>query len=413
MKNNKEVCIIIGASHAGVNCAFALRKEGWQGDIILLDSDPELPYHRPPLSKTYLNDSAAILQPLKSLESYTKDGIKLILGKEVTAINSNIKQLKLNDGSTLNYDKLVLATGAKPIIPPIEGLRNSNMTFTLRTAADITEIKNTLSKAKRKRVAIIGGGYIGLETAASLNKMGAEVTILERESRILARVTSIYISNFFQELHRSNKVDIQLGKNVSIVENSDDSICIHCSDATKLDVDILILGVGVIPNCEIASKAGLNVKDGILVDEFTRTSNRYIYAIGDVSNHYNKHYGYNIRVESVQNAVEQSKIAAANITGKKIEYNTVPWFWSDQFDVKLQIVGLANGYTDIVIREENLEKNIISVWYFNKDILLAVDAINNAKAYVFGTKFIKDNLVIDKKKLRDISIPINKDLIVG
>ncbi|EIJ40738.1 NAD(FAD)-dependent dehydrogenase [Galbibacter orientalis DSM 19592] len=413
MKKKEKTCVIIGASHAGVNCAFALRKEGWQGAVVLIDSDPELPYHRPPLSKTYLNEPAADLQSLKPLESYHKNNIKLLLDKTVSKIDSLKRQIILYDGTCFEYTKLVLATGAKPIIPPIEGLKQISKVFTLRTAGDITSIKNAFFKSDKKKAAIIGGGYIGLETAASLKKMGAEVTVLERESRILARVTSSYISNFFQELHKRNGVDIQVGKNVFAVENYNDTIRIYCDDATEFDVDILILGVGVKPNCTIASKAELKISDGILVDEYTQTSNEHIYAIGDVSYHYNKNYGYNVRLESVQNAVEQSKIAALNIAGKKIKYDTIPWFWSDQFDIKLQIVGLANGYTDVIVREDDLEKPVISVWYFKDETLLAVDAINNAKAYVFGTKFLKNKIRVDKAKLKDISVPINNSLEVN
>ncbi len=410
----KKNCVVIGASHAGVSLAFYLRKEGWEDNIILFDSDPELPYHRPPLSKAYLTSSDDIQKiRLRSAESYKAENIELRLGVTVKKIDRANKSIVLTDNSRQNYDKLVIASGARPIIPPISGIETAKNIFPIRTAANITDIRNALSFSKTKKVVIIGGGYIGLETAASLKKLGASVTVLEREKRILARVTAPEMSNYFQELHSKNNVEVLTAKNVISISYKNNQNIISCEDNTQYNADIIIVGVGIYVNKELAEDASIICNNGISVDETTKTNDSNIYAIGDCSFHYNPHYNRHIRLESVQNAIDQAKVAAASICDKETEYNTVPWFWSDQYDVKLQMVGLSQGYNQIVLRKESGEGTYgdsFSVWYFNDDTLLAVDAVNNAKAYVIGTKFIKTNQKVNREKLADsetILKPVN------
>lgn len=410
-ENANKTCVIIGASHAGVNFAFYLRNEGWEGNIILFDSDPTLPYHRPPLSKAYLTSDDGIEKNLlKSADNYEKEGIALHLNIRVNHIDRSQKNITLNDGTIQNYDKLVLATGARPIIPPIKGIDTASNLFPLRTAKDVTEIRNAINTSQTKRVVIIGGGYIGLETAASLKKLGANVVVLEREERILKRVTAPEMSEFFMTLHEKNDVAILTNKNVASIENNNSFNTVICSDDSRFEADIIIVGVGIHVNFELAKEAGIDIENGIKVDESTRTSDKDIYAIGDCTFHYNPHYKRNIRLECVQNALDQGKIAAAAITGKEAVYNTIPWFWSDQYDVKLQMVGLSTGYNQVIVRKEESSENKLSFWYFKDDELLAVDAVNNAKAYVYGTKFIKSGKNIDKTKLVDASVvfkPVN------
>lgn len=401
-KNSDQNCVVIGASHAGVNFAFVLRREGWQGSITLIDIDPILPYHRPPLSKAYLTSEDGIEKNLlKSEESYKKENIELKLGVWVDAIDRENKKVVLADGTTLDYDKLVIATGARPIMPPIPGLDTAKNLFPLRSAADVANIRKTVVENEALKVVVIGGGYIGLETAASLKKMGASVTVLERESRILARVTAPEMSAFFQKLHADNDVAVLTEKNVISIENNQNKNTVVCSDGTRYEADMIVVGVGIHVNKELAEKAGLTIENGIQVNEMAQTSDPSIYAIGDCTFHHNIHYNRHIRLESVQNAVDQAKIAAAAIAGKECCYNAIPWFWSDQYDVKLQMVGLSEGYDEVVVREEADKPNCFSVWYFKGDTLLSVDAVNNAKAYVYGTKFIKGGEKIDKKKLSD------------
>ncbi|WP_016957577.1 NAD(P)/FAD-dependent oxidoreductase [Catenovulum agarivorans] len=402
--SENQTCVVVGASHAGVNFAFALRKAGWQGSIKLFDADPSLPYHRPPLSKAYLTSADAIDKNLlKAAETYQKDDIGLNLGVKVGSIERTAQVLQLENGEQVAFDKLVIATGARPFIPPIEGLDSASNLYPLRTAQDVENIRQAFAHSAQKRVVIIGGGYIGLETAASLKKLGGEVTVLEREQRILARVTAPYMSDYFQRLHADNGVTVATSKNVVRIETTDGENSVQCDDGTHYPADIIIVGVGIRVNTELAAQAGIEIDNGIKVNAQAQTSDENIYAIGDCTYHYNPHYQRFIRLESVQNAVDQAKVAAASICGQEVEYDTLPWFWSDQYDVKLQMVGLSQGYTDILVRDEN-EPNKFSVWYFKGDELLAVDAVNNAKAYVVATKFIKSGEQIDKAKLVDASV---------
>lgn len=404
---DNQVCVVIGASHGGVNLAFNLRKSGWTGDIILFDADPALPYHRPPLSKAYLTSSDNIQSnALKSLQAYEKENISLNLGVKVAAINRTENTITLDDGTLQAYDKLVLATGARPLMPPIQGIETASHLYPLRTAADVDNIRAAINRKPQQKVVIIGGGYIGLETAASMKKLGAEVTVLEREPRILARVTAPEMSEFFQTLHAENQVDVFTGKNVISIETEQSSNRVLCSDGSEYPADIIIVGVGIRVNLELAEDAGLEIENGIRVDQQARTNDVNIYAIGDCSFHHNPHYGCDIRLESVQNAVDQSKVAAAAICGKTANYDTIPWFWSDQYDVKLQMVGLSTGYNNLLIRKEDSDTHKFSVWYFHNDTLLAVDAVNNAKAYVLGTKFIKSGEKLDKAKLEDNTVDL-------
>lgn len=401
-----QVCVVIGASHAGVNFAFNLRKEGWQGEVILFDSDPNIPYHRPPLSKSYIIDGDLNSNLLKPLESYKKDNITLKLGVKVSSINRNNRTISIENKGTQKYDKLVIATGARPFIPPISGIDSAANLFPMRTANDAIEIKKAIDSSEKKRVIIIGGGYIGLETAASLKKTGASVTVLEREERILARVTAPVMSDYFMELHQQNDVQILTNNNVSFIKTENGLNTIFCDNETSFEADIVIVGVGIRVNTELADTAGLEIEQGIKVNEFSQTNDENIYAIGDCTFHYNPHYKRYLRLESVQNAVDQSKVAAASICDKQLVYDTIPWFWSDQYDVKLQMVGLSNGYNDVIVRKEETVNTSFSVWYFKDDALLAVDAINNGKAFVLGTRFIKGKQKINKTKLVDVSIPM-------
>jgi len=390
-----------------VNFAFALRREGWEGEIILYDCDPEFPYHRPPLSKAYLsaNDSSE-LDLLFPKVSYEEDNITLCLGQSIASIDREKKTIALSNGEEHTYDTLVLATGARPLIPPIKGIDSSKNLFPLRTIADAKKIGTAMNITKKGHVVIIGGGYIGLETAASLKKMGAEVKVLEREERVLERVTAPEMSTFFQKLHQNNGVEVLTKKNVTSISNPNGKNLISCEDGSIYEADIIVMGVGIKVNTELAEKAGLEIENGIKVDASARTNDEHIYAIGDCTYHYNPHYNQYIRLESVQNAVDQAKVAASAICGKEVHYDSIPWFWSDQYDVKLQMVGLSKGYDQVIERVEENNKKCRSVWYFKDDELLAVDAVNNAKAYVLGGRFIKQGQTLDKIKLADSSIQI-------
>ncbi|WP_087504888.1 NAD(P)/FAD-dependent oxidoreductase [Neiella marina] len=404
-----QTCVIIGASHAGVNAAFALRKEGWSGPITLIDADPHLPYHRPPLSKAYLtSDDDINSHLLKPISSYQQNDIELKLGVAVEELDAKTNTLLLANGEQLTFGKLIIATGAHAFVPPIAGLADAKNVFTLRNAEDVNRIRETyrnLAEQQRQRVAVIGGGYIGLETAASLRKMGADVTVIERESRILARVTTAQMSKFFTDLHQQRGVDIATDKQVDAISVSDSGYVLRCADATEIQCDMVIIGVGVSVNTKLAAQAELMLENGIAVNAYGQTSNPAIYAIGDCSYHHNPHYDRKLRLESVQNAVDQAKVAAAHLCGKPQTYDAIPWFWSDQYDVKLQMVGLSDDHDEAITRQE-IEPNKFSVWYFKQHELVAVDAVNQAKAYVLGTKLIKTRQAVNKAHVADTSIEL-------
>ncbi len=414
MENTTDkIAVVIGASHAGVNLAFNLRKEGWLGTILLFDADPALPYHRPPLSKTYLTSkNSEAQQPLKPMESYKKENIELYLGIWVKKIDRKAKQLSYGEGRAQNYDVLILATGARPFIPDIPRLETTKNVFPLRSLEDVQHIKKALDGSKQKKIVVIGGGYIGLETAASLKKMGAKVTVLEREERVLARVTSPELSAFFTDLHKKHGVKLRTNISVKSIRTVGETQQVLCSDENAYQADVIILGCGIQINIELAQAAGLTLKNGIKVDGICKTNDDSIFAIGDCTFHHNLHYNRYVRLESVQNAVDQAKIAAAAICGKEVVCNSIPWFWSDQYDTKLQMVGLNEGYDEALLRTELENENSFSIWYFNGKTLLAVDAVNNAKAYVIGTKCIKNRLSLDKAKLKNPQIQLKPATII-
>lgn len=395
-------CIIIGASHAGVTAAFALRKSGWEGAITLIDADPHLPYHRPPLSKAFLTRDHGIRQyALRPLAAYEKADIGLRLGEKVTSIERENKIIYLGNGEPQAYDKLILATGASPFIPPISGLAQAQYVYPLRTATDVLHIQAALQGIENPQLVIIGGGYIGLETAASLRKLGIAVSILEREERLLARVTAPELSTFFKSYHEARGVDIYLGKQVEHVRQEGGRQIVSCADGSSFPADLIVLGCGIRLHTELAEAAGLEVENGIKVGESAQTSDPHIFAIGDCSWHYNPYYDRYIRLESVQHATDQAKVAAAALAGQQVVYDKIPWFWSEQYDLKLQMVGLSAGYDEVILRQESETAPKFSLWYFKGDTLLAVDAVNHTKAYVMGTKFLKARLPLDKSILEN------------
>jgi 3-phenylpropionate/trans-cinnamate dioxygenase ferredoxin reductase subunit len=404
--------VIIGASHAGVNVAFNLRQQGWLGNIILIDSDPQLPYHRPPLSKKTLQSDEVITTPLKQYQAYRDNNIDLCLGVTVESINNQSKIVLLANGSQISYDKLVIATGGSAFIPPIDGLADTvdedgnPQYFAMRTHADAVAIKAALNKSKDKQVVIIGGGYIGLESASSFIALGANVTVIEMQPKILSRVTSPVMSDFLTALHINKGVALQTNKSVIKIKHQVSKHIVECSDGSQYPADFILVGVGVRLNTQLAIKTGLVVEQGIKVNDVCQTSDPDIFALGDCTQHFSPLYQRWIRLESVQNAVDQAKAASQFLTSQHHLATTIPWFWSDQYEYKLQIVGLSAGFDDLIVRQESPEQ--FSVWYFKNDKLLCVEAVNYTKAYVLGTQAIKQQLVMNKTILKDTSIELNK-----
>lgn len=391
--------IIVGASHAAAQACISLRQGGWEGGVIVIGDEANPPYHRPPLSKDFLSGDKALDDILiRPADAYGKADITLRLGERVGAINRGDKTILTDEGDTLSYDKLILATGASVRRLPVPG-EDLDGVFYLRDTADVLAIKSEVSAGKR--AVIIGGGYIGLETAASLRKQGMDVTVLEAMPRILQRVTAPELSEFYKRVHTEEGVVIMEGVMASEIRAAGSAleVCTSCDKA--LPADMVIIGIGVIPNTQLAETAGLDIGNGIIVNAFCQTNDPDIYAIGDVTWHFNPIYDRHVRLESVPNATEQGKTAASHINGKPAPYNSLPWFWSDQFDLKLQIAGLSEGYDEIVIRGDIKGSRSFAAFYFEGDRLLAVDAVNAPREFMMSKMALTKGKTLDKDILRD------------
>jgi len=400
----KSRCIIIGASHAAAQLAPTLRQQGWTGSISMISNEYALPYHRPPLSKDYLAGTKTTEQILiRPATVYKKCAVGITLGVTAAAIDRANKQLLLEDGVALDYDKLVLTTGARVRKIDIPGV-DLNGVFYLRDLNDAQQIK--ISTGASKRAVIIGGGYIGLETASALRKIGMQVTVLEAMPRILQRVTAPEVAAFYSRIHGEEGVEIVAGVQAVSISGDKQVESVQCHDGTEYEADVVIIGVGVIPNTELAEEAGLKIDNGIVVDEYARTSDKDILAAGDCTSHYNPIYQRHLRLESVQNALDQASVAANTICGNLKPYSALPWFWSDQYDLKLQIAGLSQGYTDVVVRGDIDASRSFAAFYMREGKLLAVDAVNRPQEFMFGKKLIMQGNQLDPGQLADESLSL-------
>ncbi len=402
--------VIIGASHAAVEVISTLRQKGLEEKITLIGDEASLPYQRPPLSKAYYKnemDEDKLL--LKTQEFYTKNNVELKLNCRATSIDRKEKTITLDNGETINYRKLILATGTRARHLPGVSQEITNIHY-LRTKADVDKLKDLHKSGKR--LLIVGAGYIGLEIAASAVKKGMHVTVLENMERVLARVTSPTISGFYQKLHKDNGVDIRLQAGLEKFTKVDNATFAVLASGEEIAFDSAIVGIGVIPNIELAENADLPCENGIIVDQYTKTEDTDIYAIGDCSNHPNTLYDRRIRLESVPNAVDQAKVAAANICGESAEYNSLPWFWSDQYDIKLQTAGLLQDHDELIVRGD-IESHKFSVCYLQQGRLIAMDAINSPADFMMSKKLILNKVHPDPVKLADSNIAIKTLLTKG
>lgn len=402
-----DSCIIVGASHAGVSLALQLRKEGWTAPIKLIGDESELPYHRPPLSKEHLAGKKDLdAMRLRPAKLYADNGIDLLLSTRVDNIDTEKREVHLDGGETLGYQKLALCTGAsvREFIPA----RGVGNVFYIRTAADIARLAPQVKKGRRALV--IGGGYIGLEAAAVLAEQEVSVTVLEMSERILQRVTNSAMSDYMQRLHESQGVEIHTGVQVkSILEEGKEKL-ISCVDGAEYRADFIIIGIGVEANTSLALNAGIQCEAGIQVNEYCRTSDEYVYAAGDCTVHPSLIYQRQISLESVQNANDQARAAAANICGKEQVYDAVPWFWSDQYAIKLQMVGVNTDYDQLVVRgslEGGMDASF-ALFYLKNGALIAADCVRRPKEFMVSKKLIKDRAQIAVEHLQNEVIePIN------
>ncbi|MDG1998166.1 MAG: FAD-dependent oxidoreductase [Amylibacter sp.] len=376
--------VVVGAGQAGSSCVAKLRNLGFEGTITLIGAEPAPPYQRPPLSKGYLLGEITLERMYLRPESfYRENAIDLTLGKKVLAVNSSTKTISVGDYN-LAYDNLVLTTGSMPRRLPVAIGGDLSGVYTVRALDDVDAMEPEF--ADGKRVLIIGGGYIGLEAAAVAAKRGVRVTLIEMADRILQRVAAPETSNFFRALHTAHGVEVLEGVGLERLTGDGRVDGAVLSNGTVLKVDFAIVGVGIVPEIGLAKTAGCAIDNGIVTDAAGRTSVEDIWAAGDCASF--PHCGGRIRLESVPNAIEQAEVVAENIMGANKEYLAKPWFWSDQYDVKLQIAGLNSGYDTVVTRPGGKESNV-SFWYYKGDELLAVDAANEPRAYMVGKRLIE------------------------
>lgn len=400
--------VVIGAGQAGHQLAASLRSEGFEGRIILIGDEHYPPYQRPPLSKAYLQAKASADQLLlRQMNWYREERIDLRTGIRAARIDRDARRVVLDDGTSLVYDQLVLATGARARRLTIEGAELPGV-LVLRSLDDADRIRTMLGQARS--VAVIGGGFIGLEFAAVARRLGKAVTVVEAQSRLLARVVAPPISDFFAQLHESEGVSLVLGGGAARLTGSMGRVSgVDLDDGRRLEADLVLAGIGVEANDDIAATAGLACDQGIMVDAHLRTSDPAIFAIGDCVTHHNPFADRRMRVESVQNAVDQARCAAANIMGRAQSYRAVPWFWSDQYDVKLQMVGFSAGANRTVLRGSHEERRF-SIFHFAGDRLLGIDSVNRAADHMLGRRLLAEGRTLPPEAAGDESVDLKRFL---
>jgi 3-phenylpropionate/trans-cinnamate dioxygenase ferredoxin reductase component len=398
-----EHLVIIGAGQAGVQAVQSLRAEGFQGRLTMVGDEAYPPYQRPPLSKAYLLGTFARERLfLKGDDFYREAGCELLLNIRATAIDRAARTVRLSDGRTLAYDKLLLATGTRVRKLKSPGADLAGLHY-LRDISDVDGLQGAFKPGAR--IAIVGGGYIGLEVAAVGAKRGLCVTVFESAGRLMPRTVSKPVSDFFAAEHQKAGVRLELDTLVAGFEGQGKIEALR-ADGVSHPADLVLVGIGVVPNDELAAAAGLACSDGIVVDRNAMTSDSAIFAAGDCTRHHGRD-GVGIRLECVQNAIDQAKHAALAMMGRPKTYNEVPWFWSDQYDLKLQIAGLARPDDVIVVRGEPLSRKF-AVFHLRDGAVAAVEAVNAAPEYLIGRKLIAANAMVPPKRLADMSIPMKQ-----
>ena len=398
--------VIVGAGHGAGMAAANLRQYGFSGPITLIGEEPIPPYQRPPLSKAWLKGEAdEDALTLKPESFYAEHGIDLRLSVRAEAIDRGAGRLRLSKGGDLAYDTLILATGARPRRLDIEGAGLEGVRV-LRSAADAEALKAELGPGRR--LAVIGGGYIGLEVAASARALGADAVVIEREARVLARVANPTLSGFFKSYHEARGVAFELDAEITGFEGVNGRVAgVRLADGRLIACDVVLVGVGAIPNDELAREAGLDCKVGVVVDEAARTSDGAVFAIGDVTLRpmplYNRHF----RPESVPSALEQAKQAASAIAGRAPPPHEVPWNWSDQYDLKMQLAGLPFDVDEVLVRGDPANAHF-AVFHLNQGMIQAVEAVNAPAEFMGGRQLIGSRRVIARERLADPSISMKE-----
>lgn len=395
--------LIIGAGQAATELAWAVRQQHYPGPITIIGDEAHLPYRRPPLSKAYL---AGELGPdalaIRGREVYERMNIELCSNTRVVEVDRAARQILLDDGMPLPYDQLVLATGGRPRRLNLANAGQPNVHY-LRTINDVDALRDQFQPGRR--LLVVGGGYVGLEVAALGIKVGLAVTVIEALPRVLARVAAPEISAFYEQVHRRRGVDLRTGVGLAALIGEGRIERALLSDGSHVDVDLVIVGIGLIPNTELASEAGLQVGNGIVVDAFARTSDQTVLAIGDCANHVNTYLGRSIRLESVPSAMEQARTAALTLCGRPVAHAAVPWFWSDQYDLKLQMVGISQGYDRVVLRGD-LSSDSFAAFYLRDGVVISADTVNRPQEFAVARRFVAERLCIAPERLADEESPL-------
>ena len=390
--------LIIGGGHAGANTAFALRKDGFDREITIISDESYLPYHRPPLSKDFLKQNIAIEKlGFKSSDFYEEQKISVNLDTRIDSINLETN-LAITKDTSFDFDYLVFATGASPRSLPMENADSKNL-FYLRQVADVLSMHQQISAGKE--MILIGGGYIGLEVASAMIELGLKVTILEAEERILQRVTSPEVSKFYNDFHSKKGVRIICNAKVTNLNAENQMInSVSLESGETLAADIVLVGIGAIPNTQLAASIGLECDNGIKTDQYCRTSIPNILAVGDCTSSFNSLYNKEFRLESVPNALAQSKVASSSILGNELFNNEMPWFWSDQYDLKLQMAGLSSGYDECHIIGDTDSAEFIAC-YGKEGCLIALDSVNQSKQFMLFKKALGNGFKLEMSLIKD------------
>ena len=402
-----EHLVIVGAGQSAIQCITSLRKEDYPGLITLVGEEEHLPYQRPPLSKGFLEDTVSNERLyFKKLEFFVENKVQLKLGTKAEEIDIENNNIHLSDNTKLSFDKLVFATGSSVRKLDFPG-KDLNSIHYLRGLDDALSIKKDLQT--RQNIVVVGAGYIGLEVAAIAAKQNKSVTVIEMADRVMNRTVDPQISDYYLKLHQKNGVTFKFNTSLKEIVGASNPKKVICSDGTEVKADMVIIGAGIMPNVELAENAGLSCDNGIVVNEFGKTDHANIYACGDCTNHPNKLLNKKIRLESVHNAMEQSKTVASSIINKSIEYNQIPWFWSDQYDHKLQIVGLSGEHDKVIMRGDMSEAKFM-LFYTKDEKLIAVDAVNNSKEFLICKKLVANKVTIKPDEISNPDTNLN-DLI--
>ena len=392
--------VIIGCGQAGGQAAASLRQEKYEGPITMIGQEPYIPYQRPPLSKQYLSgEQEKEKLSLRQESFYSEKEINLKLETSVLSLDPHKKELQLENDETVTYDKLLVATGGRPRKLEVDGHTLKGIHY-LRNIDDVDAIKTQMRTSQN--LVIVGGGYIGLEVASVAIKKGLTVSVLEMESRILERVTTEEMSAFYHQLHTDEGVNILTSTQAKAFKGSETVESVVCGDH-EIPADLVIVGIGILPNTEMAEAAGLETNNGLVVDEHCCTSNEHIFAAGDCTNHPNPILNRRLRLESVPNAMEQGRVAASNMLGGSKSYASMPWFWSDQYEHKLQMVGFSKDSDQSIVRG-NMASKSFTVFYLKDDSIIAANSVNNPKEFMASKQLMGKKASIEA--LADTSIEL-------